>query len=67
MTNVTVERSMKTLGTIMTERRNRLGLLKVNEEMLIQSKHFEIKWIKDEKTWEFVCRIYQKMGKLYII
>ena len=32
VTNVTVERSMKILGTIMTERRNRLGLQKVNEE-----------------------------------
>jgi len=56
VTNVTVERSMKTLGSIMTEKRNRLGLSKVNEEMLIKfnqntSKLNELKVKRMEKVY----------------
>lgn len=68
VTNVTVERSMKTLGSIMTERRNRLGLNKVNEEMLIKFNQNTSKLNEEKvKRLENVYDEFKKKWKSYNI
>ena len=67
VTIASVERSMKALASIVTEKRNRLGLEKVNEEMLIKfnadssiKNHNRLERL--EKVYDGFCSAYEKMN-----
>jgi hypothetical protein len=57
VTNANVERSMKTLGAVVTPKRNNIGVTKVNEEMIIKYnlKKYERNVKSFERTKDYFC------------
>ena len=63
-TNVNVERSMKTLAVDVAEKRNRLGLVKVNEEVCIRFNQNGM--ILSDERCDRINESYLKPRNLYL-
>jgi len=69
VTNANVERSMKTLGSIVTTKRNSLSIAKINEEMMIKYnlKKYEQNVKSFHRSKDFFCKFetnYKEVWKI---